>query len=276
MDVSVAADTTIEAYSGGLAGGATVALGGSFSLNESEQVAQAWIRGVTLQASGSVAVTAANDSAIDSFGGGLAGVAKASVGAAISKNRIDDTTEAWIDGSADVDATGTLTLDAGAEQSIASLAFGGAGAEFFALGGSLSDNAISSTTRAFITGSSDAAAGGDAQVHATDDSTIRAFAGGVGIYRGRSPQPGDRCGRHPQRHCSDHRGLGDRYGDDPGCGERRHPGHQHARDRGRSSGPLGQRHGLGLGQRCEEHHRRHGPQPTCPTAPRSSRRMPCP
>src|SRR5207244_11799357 len=118
-----------------------------------------------------------------SFAGGGAGSQNAGAGASVGANLIGDTTTARVD-HARLESRGSL-LEVRAQSSevLVSVGLGGAGAEKFALGGSISVNRIQNTIDATVVGGSVSAAA-DVAIGASDASTLVVFAGaGAGAGR---------------------------------------------------------------------------------------------
>ena len=103
----------------------------------------------------------------------------ASVGAGIATNLISNTTTAKIENSSVESDGGAVIVDADSTALIESITAGGAGAQAFAIGGSVSLNDIRNTVLASVVGDSEIAATGTVRVEAADTSTIRSIAGSV-------------------------------------------------------------------------------------------------
>ena len=140
----------IQSITIGGAGAQTFALGGAVGVNHVTNTSDAHISGgAQVDASGAVAVTAADTLEIDALAGGLAFAGTAAIGAAIATNNIDDTTQAYLDGSGV--AAGNLTLSATSSATIESLTVAGAGSGTFSLGGAVGVNSIDDSASAYIT-----------------------------------------------------------------------------------------------------------------------------
>ncbi len=203
--VSVSAEDTskIMADAGGVAivgaggqgGGVAGSAGLSVAINNTIQ-ARVDTSQITFN-SGDVSLAAIDNATIDADAGGIAisgaggqgGGVAATVGLAVAINEISNTVEAEIDNSnlsgavsASLTATSTATIDA--------LTFAGGLAGAGGQGGGValtgqgmgSGNTINNTIRAVITGASQVTvSGGGLTLTATDDSSIDADAGGIGI-----------------------------------------------------------------------------------------------
>src|SRR5262249_40729921 len=135
---------------------------------------------------------------ITAYGGGIAFAfgksAKASIGAAVARNVIADTTRAWVGGfreeagaalpdvgttvvsapTGDVDAQTTATIDV--------IAAAGSGSSKFAVGGAGTLNDVTSETQARV-GSSADVGGTSVNVHAADTSTIQSLTGALAVAK---------------------------------------------------------------------------------------------
>lgn len=179
---SVSADTesTIRSLAVGGAYAEHFALGGSVSTNNINSNTDAHITSTSLTTGTDVSVTSSNQDTIKALTGGVAGASTAAIGAAVGVNKIDSNLRACIVDS-EVTAGGDVEVATNNLSEIQALAIGGAYAGTFALGGSVSINQIDVDNRACIMGNSTIAAGGDITVSASDDSSIKALAPGVGI-----------------------------------------------------------------------------------------------
>jgi hypothetical protein len=188
LDVTAASNTAIEAITVGGGGAQTFAVGGSLSLNTIHNETSAAVTNSDLTSSSqqglNVDVLATDNSTIKAISGGAAiATSGVSVGAGIASNIVANTTVARIENST-IDATGAVVADATSTSLIESITVGGAGANTFALGGSVSLNDIQNTIDAHISTGSEVDATGTVRVEATDSTTIRGIAGGVAIATG--------------------------------------------------------------------------------------------
>jgi hypothetical protein len=132
--------------------------------------------GAQVDASGAVAVNAADTLEIDALAGSLAGAGTAAIGAAVATNNIDDTTQAYLDGSGVT--AGSLTLSATSSATIESLTMAGAGSGTFSLGGAVEVNSIDDSASAYITDGATTDVGA-LTLTALDDPSITAGAGAL-------------------------------------------------------------------------------------------------
>ena len=173
------------------AGDDSVGGGGMISVNDIQEVTNAYVEGSTItQPSGASApadldVEATDSSGIIAIGGALGVGGEAGLGAAIGYNVIAATTSAYIDSST-IDVNGTVTVSATDTAVIGSATIGvgvTTGDGGLAGAGSVSINEITDTTDAYISNSlntsSSVTAGGTVTVTATDTSTIGTAAGGI-------------------------------------------------------------------------------------------------
>jgi hypothetical protein len=204
-EVSLLGDLTVKAYSTSTIGGVTVgvagsdqgyALAGSVSINIINDTIDAHISqapagtptttgnvsGVTTP--GNVTVSSSDTSTLVALaGGGAFSASGSAVGAAISYDLIQNTLNAYIDGTSVTDGTmnvASVTVSADSTPVLVSLAVGGAGGDSFALGGSLTINSIANTVGAYIHNSTVGSAGG-VQVTAYEEPVMVVLAGGIAI-----------------------------------------------------------------------------------------------
>ncbi len=204
LDVQIAA----IAVSGSGAGEGAGA--GSVTLNWIKNTVAATIKNVgdlnpdgpAIQAAGHVKVTASDSATIDSLAGAIAiaGVGteevSGAVGASVAYDYLggDPASPANTDGNSVTAAIENVTggiqasqilVQSSSTSQVNNITVGGAGAGTFALGGAVSINTVIDDTVAKITGSSGVVATGTGatavQIMATDNSTIQALAGGIGV-----------------------------------------------------------------------------------------------
>ncbi|MBS3951841.1 MAG: LEPR-XLL domain-containing protein, partial [Methylomicrobium sp.] len=196
-DVDLTADGTLtvkatsDAEIGGVALGVAVAAGpsgkiagaGSLLINQITNTIDAHIIDSDVTVGGDVLIQASDNSLIVSISGGIAvGIgSKAAIGAAISYNLIQNRNLAYIESSTVHSTTGAVTLSAADEALLVALAVGGAGAQDFALGGSVMVNSIANTVDAHISKNSDVFARTDLSVTARESSSLVAIGGGIGV-----------------------------------------------------------------------------------------------
>ena len=195
---------------GGGAGG-TFALGGSVSLNQLSNTTTARATGGTLTAGDSVRIAAYDDVSILNIGGGLAGGGTAGIGIGAATVVSSDVTEAFVGANTTINAKGNgvglivhdgqldsndnpttttvrgLSVVAVTTEDILSVAAGGAGGGTVGVGGSVSLNLLTQTTRAHIdagalinNSNSGASANQEVRVSAADLTKILGIGGALG------------------------------------------------------------------------------------------------
>src|SRR4029453_3007335 len=119
----------------------TFALGGSVSLNKIGNIVAAQITdGAEIDADGLVQLTARDASVLDAQAGGTGENAAASVGAGLGTHDIANTRRTGTEGAGSAVAAGSVELLAESSSTITVRTTGGANADTFALGGSVSLN----------------------------------------------------------------------------------------------------------------------------------------
>ncbi len=209
METSIVDAWTIGGAVGGAGGGGVgvgVGAAGAGSGNFVGNTVVASITGnstVTTKTSGDVTMTASDTSSIEAIAGGLgigvgiggAGGAGISLGVAAANNNIDDTVQAFVNGST-VTSVGKVQIAATENATIKTVTVGGAvavgaGVEVgvgVAVAGSDSSNTIENNVDAYISGGSTVTAqGGSLSIKATDTSIITAGGGGLGVGVGVGP-----------------------------------------------------------------------------------------
>ena len=187
-NVDVETDDSASIGSLGLAGGGSTsssggAGAGNVSINVLHDTLDAHVsQSSSVIANGSVTVSATDNSVIASLSGALAIAVsgQGAVGAAISYDLITNTVEAYIDSSTVRANNGTFTVSATSTPVLVALAAGGAGADGFALGGSLSINSIADTVETYINNST-VSSSGNMSVTSSESATMVVVAGGVGV-----------------------------------------------------------------------------------------------
>lgn len=165
--------------------GTGIAGAGSAGVNQITNTIEASITGASnVTVAGAVTVQATDRSQIVSITGGVAGTltGSAAVGAAVSYNLISNAVTAFIDSSTVTSAA--LSVAATSEPLLVAIALGGAGAQSFALGGSLTVNSIANTVDAHVagtTGSSAISTGGDVSVTAAEKASMYVIAGAAAV-----------------------------------------------------------------------------------------------
>ena len=176
--VKAESEGRIQSFTAGVSIQDQFAFAGSMAVNNIQSDTIAKIKQSDVEAGGQINVQATSNGTINAFSGNFAGVGSAAVGAAVSINNQTNNVESSIVES-DIQAEeGSANVSADTESIVRTLAVGGAYAEVFALGGSVSTNNINSSTDAHITSSS-VTAGSDTSVTASNQDTIKALTGGI-------------------------------------------------------------------------------------------------
>lgn len=170
-------NSVIESLAVGGAGAGSFALGGSVSTNDVGTNLDVKVVDSNVGARNGVSITANNSDRIRALTGGVAGAGAAAIGAAVSLNDIDKTVNASIESSNVQSNFGPVSVTGDGTSTEQTLAVGGAGAQSFALGGSVSTNDINSETNINIT-DSDITARGYISVVANNDDNMAALSGG--------------------------------------------------------------------------------------------------
>ena len=192
LDMPVTVDTQLVCVAVGASFANTFALGGSVALDYIRQTIHATIdTNSTVNATGSVTVTATDDSSIG-MGAGGAGIAKgtntfgqaatsglAAIGAAGVYNDIANNLMAEIANSTVTSTGGNIAVLAQEQAAITAVAIGGSFAQNFSLGGSVAIDAIDNSIAADISGST--ITGGAVTVTASDTSQITTIAGALSL-----------------------------------------------------------------------------------------------
>ncbi|MDE0936730.1 MAG: hypothetical protein OSA89_12505 [Mariniblastus sp.] len=168
----------IQSFAAGVSIQDQFAFAGSMAINNIQSTTSTKINQSDVETGGQLNVRAASNGTINAFSGNFGGVGSAAVGAAVSINNQNNTVESSIVESTVQAEEGSVTVSADTKSIIRSLAVGGAFAQAFALGGSVSTNNINSNTDAHITSTS-LTAGSDVSVTASNQDTIKALTGGV-------------------------------------------------------------------------------------------------
>ena len=182
LSIPVSVDTQLVSVAVGGAGASGFALGASLTLSFIRQTIQASISdNSTVTVTGSVTVTAIDDSSIGNGAGAVSiSTGAAAIGAAVASNDIADNLTADIANSKVTSSVSSISVVTQEEATITAVAVGGAGAGNFALGGSVVVSVIDNTIDAGITGSTVSADTG-VTVSGSDTSTINVGAGQVSI-----------------------------------------------------------------------------------------------
>ncbi len=164
---------------------------GTISVNIISNDTYAYIKSSTIQepqndpGTLSTLVKARDNSGIFAISGAVGAAQKASIGAAVGYNEIDNDVNAYLDDTT-LTSSGTLTIEALSESEIEAYTVGvaaAAGSGKFAGAGSVSVNMIKNTTEAAIENGSTVTTleVGSVTLTATDTSQITADGGGVGV-----------------------------------------------------------------------------------------------
>ena len=168
----------IQSFAAGVSIQDQFAFAGSMAINNIQSTTSTKINQSDVETGGQLNVRAASNGIINAFSGNFGGVGSAAVGAAVSINNQTNNVESSIVESTVQAEEGSVNVSADTESVIRALAVGGAYAQAFALGGSVSTNKITSNTDAHVT-SSTLTASADASVTANNQDTIKALTGGV-------------------------------------------------------------------------------------------------
>ncbi|MBO8141511.1 MAG: leukotoxin LktA family filamentous adhesin [Firmicutes bacterium] len=186
-EVAVAAENAARVRTLAAAGGVSKGKGSAQGSGASSHIAnttEALIQGAAITGSKSrVSVTAQDHSEISSLSGAAAFAGKAAGEAAVSVNRIANTTRARVSGSAagTTYEVGQLVVDADSNARIRTLAIGGAASSAVSIGGSVATNFIENTTEAFINEGARVLARDNVGVLATGDTAVTTSAGNVAV-----------------------------------------------------------------------------------------------
>src|SRR5208283_3502552 len=178
---------TVVTLAAGGAGSQKLAIAGGVAINVlTNTIAAEVTEGSEIFTGGDIDLYSEDDEISVALGGGVAGSSgSGAVGAAIGVNLVFNTDTAEVDDST-LSSSSTSTsasspaVDIGAESEdvVVSVTLGGAGANNFALGGSVSANVVMSTIGAEVLGGSTVTAPGDIAIDATDSTTVVVVAGG--------------------------------------------------------------------------------------------------
>ncbi|WP_171019802.1 leukotoxin LktA family filamentous adhesin [Hydrogenophaga sp. 2FB] len=189
LAVQAEVDGSIRTLSASLAGAkGKLGVAGSVSINEIANTTEALLANTTINGAGNVLLSSGDSSAIQSIAGAIAFGGKAGVGLSFAWNKINNTTSALVDTS-DIDASGTVTVQAEADNAIDSISASiGASKGPMAGAGAVSINEIGNTTSATVQGKKTTGidAMGAIAVKASDNSDIFAVTGGVGATSGQA------------------------------------------------------------------------------------------
>ncbi|MBE9030746.1 DUF4347 domain-containing protein [filamentous cyanobacterium LEGE 11480] len=180
--VNITAETSglIKGLTLGVGGGKNLGFGGSVAINLIRGETKALIgTGSNISATGNITVKATTNSTIEAFSGGIAGSAKAAIGAAVSVNDITTQNLSQINGATVTSTAGSVSLFSQNSSTISGLTVGGAGAGKMAIGGSVSVNEIGNTVESSINTGAVVTAAQNIDVTAIEASTIKAKGGAL-------------------------------------------------------------------------------------------------
>lgn len=171
----VAVAGSIGASGQGYAGSGTVAL----NLVDGSVLATVEDSSDTAASTGSISLSARDDSNLVAVSGAVGAAKNAALGAALAWNDVGVTVRSKVDGST-LHSSSTLLLSAHNDTVITGVAVGVAGAKNAALAASAAYNQIDNTTEALASSTGTVSAPGAVLLTARDDAQIVAVAGGVG------------------------------------------------------------------------------------------------
>ncbi|HEY9193651.1 MAG TPA: leukotoxin LktA family filamentous adhesin, partial [Methyloversatilis sp.] len=187
ISASATSNNGIVSVAASLGASNGVSLSGAVTINSITNETRALVDTLTLKSGGAIALTASDQSTIESLAGAVGfSLSTAGIGVAVAYNDIGNQTRAAVEDSLVTDPAGakvaSLTLTAGNTSTIRSASVAGGLAKDFGGAGSASTNFTDGTsTKAEIVDSDVDASAADVTVSATDTSTIESLAGGVGL-----------------------------------------------------------------------------------------------
>jgi|GEM_PF-3071141 len=185
IDMSANNDNTINTLSASGAGGPNgeLNLAGSVSINNIADSTNAFIDGgSTVTSNSGITISSEDKSSINAIAGAVELGGKVGVGASFAKNSIADSTTAYTDGS-DVSSEGALNILANSTSKINLYTGAVAAIGNMAAAISISINDITNTIKSWINGkkTSGISSKGDLNVKATDNATMNAYSGDLGV-----------------------------------------------------------------------------------------------
>ncbi len=178
LAVQASANGRIRSLAAGVAIQDKFSLAGSVSDNDIESRVDAHVTESLISAGKDVEVAADATGQIGALAGNFAGVGQAAVGASVSLNHHQNHVTAFIENSAVQSIDGSVDVSGQNDSEIKSLAVSGAGAQSFALGGSVGHNTIESDVDVHVT-SSTVDAASDLNVTAENEGVISSLTGGI-------------------------------------------------------------------------------------------------
>ena len=159
LTLSAETNANIQTLSAGVSGAGTAAISGAVSSNAVNGLIVARIsNGAVATVSGDVAVLADDNSLIQSISGQAGGAGTAAIGGAAAYNEVANSVTAGME-QAVLDALGNILVAADSAATIESIAAGGSGGGTAGVAGSVVINYVASSTEAFLSGGTVAAAG---------------------------------------------------------------------------------------------------------------------
>ena len=156
----------------------------AFATNDVGGTITAYVNHATVTSTaGSVEIAVSSIASVESLTVGVSGAGGVALAGSVSLDSITNTLDAHISGGANVTALGPITVSAGNQSSIESLAGGVAGAGGVAAGTSLATNDIGGTITAYVSGPATTVAshGRAIQVIAETGATVKSLTvGGAG------------------------------------------------------------------------------------------------
>lgn len=191
LDVNAITNSSINTYAASGQSGGKVGIAGQVTINAINRETSATLDDATIERASRVRVTANDESSIFSVSGAATVGGKLGIGAAIAINTIESNVRSSV-ASSDVAASGDVMVTANSGADIHAITVAAAAGKVgMQAAGSVSINDISGEIVAAIQGAGPRASGvrgGDITVSATDNSSVTADGGGVGIALGAANQ----------------------------------------------------------------------------------------
>ncbi|MDB5937651.1 MAG: hypothetical protein JWP77_15, partial [Polaromonas sp.] len=190
FDVTARDRSTIQSLAGSVSGGGTAGAGAAIALNflgrtasdaDAQKLVKASVVSSKLSVSGAVNVLASSESSIESMGVAVAGGGTFAITGSNTTNILEDTVTAnWSGSTLDGSNSGSLTLKASDDASIASLAGNFSGGGTAAVGAAAAVNKVATQVGATLSGTGiGKVATGDVNVRAESDANIDTIAVGM-------------------------------------------------------------------------------------------------
>ncbi|MGA2499913.1 MAG: hypothetical protein ABSH20_19420, partial [Tepidisphaeraceae bacterium] len=182
LTVSATQPDTVQVVAVAGAGGGTAGVAGSGSVEVINETTDAWIdQNAIVHTSGSVMVTATNNTNILGVAGALAIGGEAGVGAGVDVEVITKDTQAWIGGSASVTAGLNVIVNARSSETQTSISAGGAGGGTAAIAINAGVPILDITTEAHVDSGATVTATGSADIAADEQTNINVISGNVTV-----------------------------------------------------------------------------------------------